>query len=508
MKIPLFLVILFVNLVAYSQPGGYPYGGPGIVTIGGGISSSGSSLPADAAGVLTNDGVGGKGWLSLSSIGGASQTNINLNTIVGGGIDGQVVLRSPGGTFIVTNSGALIGYGMFTNQNAYILDGDSRAKSDNGGATTIQSSLSNYLVGSNWKFITNNGLGGQLVSSAVTAWPSFILDYKTFTASASGTNVIVIDLAGINDIVAFGSGTTVGSNYSRLMWLQKQSNCVVVAVGISPAYGLTDTQMANLKIANDIIFASSNWTYYIPAQLMIPPPPKSGMWADNIHNNSTGNDRIAFYINSAFLAGAYNKSWFYGFLDTPSAQSTGSAVDSTGQASSVFGVGSTTAIHIVSSSGANAWGNTAFGDTIYEEWNPAGAGLSFTAGNLRAAKTPTNTFFYGINAATNMAGFTTMIPAGLNTIALNQRWTNNFVQRADLIVDALFGDAATGDPVLHFTNSVSGESYTNGPRFGLTATVPMTLNFIDISPGDFGSFSNYSGTGATITIVKARWKLK
>lgn len=430
-----FLLALFLPLVALAQPSYGPYPVPG----------------------------GG---------GGGTQTNINLNTIVGGGLDGQVVLRSPGGTLVVTNAGTFLGYGALTNQNAFILDGDSRAKSDNGGATTIQAALTNsYLVGSQWTFITNNGLGGQLCSDTVIAWPAFINNYKTFTASGSGTNVVVIDLAGINDIVAFASGTTVGSNYSRLMWLQKQSNCVVVAVGISPAFGLTDSQMGALKVANDIIFASSNWTYYVPAHLLVPPPPKSGMWADNIHNNTAGNDRIAAYVNYAFLAGQYNRTWFYGFLDTPSAQSTGSAVDSTGQGSSVFGVGGTPSLHLAHSSGNNAFGITPFGDTEYFEWNSASGTLAL-AGNIKFALTPSNTVFsQGVTSTVSNK----LAPVAITFPNTTVNWTNPVNCTIQLYINnsAITGTAIKKNGTTIFT-VLTGTSTINlqvGEYFSETYTV-------------------------------------
>lgn len=461
-----------------------------------------------AAGTLGNPyyvsprGLSGAGFVPGGGGGGGSTLPTN-------GLDSQTFIRGPGGTVLQTNENAFLGYGLLTNKNAFILYGDSRAKSDNSGATTIQSYLTNtYLAGSNWRFITNGGIGGQTVATMQAAFPAFINDYKATTAAASGTNVIVINMCGINDIVGFVGGAVVASNYDRMMWLERQSNCIVVAVTTSPAYGLTDSALANLKIFNDLIMTSTNWQYLVPAHQTIPPPPQSGMWADNIHNNSVGNDRLAFYINLAFLSGIRNSLWFTAFNSTLAGQMTGSAADSTGQASTIFGVGSTTAIHIASSSGANAWGETAFGDTMYEEWNSASGSLAFAAANLRAAKTPTNTFFYGINAATNMSGFTTVTPSGLNTIAMNQGWTNNFNQRADLIVEFGFVDAVTGDPVVHFTNSITGESYTNALRLAIAGNTTMLVNFTDISPKDFGSISNYSGTGASVTINKARWKLK
>lgn len=124
--------------------------------------------------------------------------------------------------------------------------------------------------------------------------------------------------------------------------------------------------------------------------------------------------------------------------------------------------------------------------------------------------TGTSNWFGGISfVASNAAPSTLISPSGLNSITMNQRFTNNFNRMADLEVQALFTDAATGNPLLGYTNTVTGQAWTNAPAsFLLTGTSTITIVIPDISPNDFGSFSNYSGTGASVTFLQSWWHLK
>lgn len=119
-----------------------------------------------------------------------------------------------------------------------------------------------------------------------------------------------------------------------------------------------------------------------------------------------------------------------------------------------------------------------------------------------------NVFQVPISAPTNTAPHTTVAPANLHSVTLGKGWTNDFGVRADLVIAVKYTDAATGDPAFSFTNSVTGEAWTNSVAFGLVATTKDTVVIPDISPGDTGSFTDLSGTGATVTFLTAWWKLK
>lgn len=109
----------------------------------------------------------------------------------------------------------------------------------------------------------------------------------------------------------------------------------------------------------------------------------------------------------------------------------------------------------------------------------------------------------------NAAPLGTSIQAGLHTVGLNKGWTNDFNRQADLVINVTVTDAVAGVPILGFTNTTTGESYTNSPNFGIAGSPVYSIYYIDISPNDFGSFSNYStGSGTSITINSAWWKLK
>lgn len=109
---------------------------------------------------------------------------------------------------------------------------------------------------------------------------------------------------------------------------------------------------------------------------------------------------------------------------------------------------------------------------------------------------------------TNTAAFATITPANLHSITVGKGWTNDLGARADMVISIKYVDAATGDPKLAFTNSITGEAWTNQVSFGLAATYSELLVIPDISPSDRGSFTDLSGTGASITFLTAWWKLK
>lgn len=113
-----------------------------------------------------------------------------------------------------------------------------------------------------------------------------------------------------------------------------------------------------------------------------------------------------------------------------------------------------------------------------------------------------------VNLPTNNAPVTTIAPANLHNVALGKGWTNDLGARADLVLSVKLTDSVTGDPALAFTNSITGEAWTNNLVFGAVASVQYTIVIPDLSPSDRGSFTDLSGAGAAVTILKAWWKLK
>ena len=103
---------------------------------------------------------------------------------------------------------------------------------------------------------------------------------------------------------------------------------------------------------------------------------------------------------------------------------------------------------------------------------------------------------------------TTIPPANLHSITLDKGWTNDIGSIANMVLSVKYVDSATGSPALGFTNSVTGEAWTNSFSIGLAATLQQTIVIPDIAPNDYGVFTNLSGSGATLTILNAWWKLK
>lgn len=109
---------------------------------------------------------------------------------------------------------------------------------------------------------------------------------------------------------------------------------------------------------------------------------------------------------------------------------------------------------------------------------------------------------------TNAAPANTITPAKLHSITINKGWTNDLGARADIVLSVKMTDAVTGDPALGFTNSITGEAWTNNMALGTASSMQYTIVIPDISPNDRGVFTNLSGTGASVLFLTAWWKLK
>lgn len=108
---------------------------------------------------------------------------------------------------------------------------------------------------------------------------------------------------------------------------------------------------------------------------------------------------------------------------------------------------------------------------------------------------------------TNTAPITTVAPSALHSVTLGKGWTNDLGGSATLVISVKYVDAVTGDPSFYFTNSVSGEAWTNSYAFGIAGTMQELITIPGISPNDSGSFTDSSGTGASVTFLNAWWKM-
>lgn len=110
---------------------------------------------------------------------------------------------------------------------------------------------------------------------------------------------------------------------------------------------------------------------------------------------------------------------------------------------------------------------------------------------------------------TNNAPMKTIAPANLHSITIGKGWTNDLGARADMVISFSKSDAVGGNPALAFTNSVTGEAWTNTITGGIVITIQDTIVIPDISPNDRGSFTDVStGAGSAMAIRTAWWKLK
>lgn len=113
-----------------------------------------------------------------------------------------------------------------------------------------------------------------------------------------------------------------------------------------------------------------------------------------------------------------------------------------------------------------------------------------------------------INSASNKAPHVFVQASGLDSTLVNKGWTNDLGSRADMILDILMIATCTNDFTL--SNTVTGECHTNFLYNPLSQNRATTIVFPDISPGDYGTISNYIGgpSGNQSLIARGTWKLK
>lgn len=189
-------------------------------------SGSGTALPANAAGVLTNDGAGNLVWqIFPASAGGAGGSNWVSATVSN---DVSYGVSSP-----------------FTNKFRITFVGDSGLVTPSGTDNLVEYLRTNYLIRLQYFMgYTNLGVSGETLDTESLAWLTTYAKYST----GGGTNNIFVFFGGYNDINNGTNFQKVINSQSNLVWFAKQSNNIVVQVDIWGKVAIA--QMGNKAKAN------------------------------------------------------------------------------------------------------------------------------------------------------------------------------------------------------------------------------------------------------------------
>lgn len=312
--------------------------------------------------------------------------------------------------------------------------------------------------------------------------------------------------------IALGTNTTVNGSGATTNVFEVQTNGspvfgvraegVRIIAGSSAAPCLASVTSTNTGIyfqsSATIIASSGNpnvlFNFDLDGQVKVPSNGEFGFSSGNGASASNGADvrlqrkgpgQTRFLTGNGVSGPTTNAS--YGFLAAATAHFLEYGYD--GALGTYFLRANTNSISATATNQPLAIG---IGTNIYEKFNTNGS-ISYAV---------------PITAPTNAALVTTVAPANLHNVALGKGWTNDLGARADLVMSVKYTDAATGDPALAFTNTVTGEAWTNTFAFGIVGSMQELVTIPDLSTNDYGSFTDRSGTGATVTILNAWWKLK
>lgn len=116
--------------------------------------------------------------------------------------------------------------------------------------------------------------------------------------------------------------------------------------------------------------------------------------------------------------------------------------------------------------------------------------------------------FFNFNWLTNNSAPTMDVPSGgLHTLTVGKGWTNDIGCRATMVLEILFNKSATVASALSFHNTTRGRGWTNQLAAGLTGADRIHLEISGISPGDIGTLSDVSGSGASVIMNQSWWTL-
>lgn len=117
-------------------------------------------------------------------------------------------------------------------------------------------------------------------------------------------------------------------------------------------------------------------------------------------------------------------------------------------------------------------------------------------------------FFGGLTTiASNAAVRTRISSSGLHTVATGKGWTNDLGADADMFIEVFYTPTISQPASVSFTNTITGESFTNSVNVSVADVNKFLLVVPGISPGDKGSLTDVSGAGASVSTGQSWWKL-
>lgn len=428
----------------------------------------------------------------------------------GGSVPDPLALNSLTATNLTTKGS----YNPFAGTWVGLIQGDSIMAGTFIGGQSAPYWMTNVLLpATTFTLCTNAAHSGDTINAQDAIYDALPAVYK---APAGGTNQWSLWYCGVNDITLGSNAASVIRDWSNHVFKLSSAGCKVESSPIMWEASWVDAQKIICKQVNEFILTNNMTASLFRADKLLNPIHDFSL--DDVHPNTNSQRMLATRI----VEGAKKP---VGSLEGDGPGISGSRLDVytdgyelqrglgvIGQFVGPFGLARFTE----SGSGATAIIGS-YNNQFGVFYNPSSNNVvQMVAADLSLwTSTPAMSApgFIGVTNSfpTNSAAYHTILPAGLHSIAVNQGWTNDLGARADLILSVQHSCISPGanGGTLTFTNTVTGECWTNGIPAGNNVgyTNNYLVSVVDISPNDFGSFSNYNTAGGT-KILGAWWKLK
>jgi len=154
-----------------------------------------------------------------------------------------------------------------------------------------------YITQANWVVPTNVGVANRQISQILSAYYTNDIQYLK---PSGGTNAIAMLWAGVNDVQGNNwSGETTFGHWSNLVVQMRADGFKILAITVTPAATHTSSNVVAIMRYNEMIRDSPLWDWLYDAANEMPAPPVDTFYADSIHFNDAGYDRVARGVNRA-----------------------------------------------------------------------------------------------------------------------------------------------------------------------------------------------------------------
>ncbi|MGZ5569115.1 MAG: SGNH/GDSL hydrolase family protein, partial [Limisphaerales bacterium] len=197
--------------------------------------------------------------------------------------------------------------GYFTNGQTWFLTiGDSIGIGGNGCTLTNnpQSRFFSKWAPTNFIYADNKGVVGQTAATTLANYSADTSAWKPI----GGTNSIIMDQSGINDIHGGVTASNLFLTTSNICRLAHADGFKIIVNQLYPYANISGAELANLTDYNQMLEkVPGMWDYLFAVNYVLPAPPNEDCYSDHIHPNQRGNESIARELDALLRCGLYNK---------------------------------------------------------------------------------------------------------------------------------------------------------------------------------------------------------